>query len=133
MIQHSDLTSIDLRDCEAVTDKGLALLAESCPELHPDKLLSCAKGDLYCQALSKRRTGLTTINLENCKEVTNDSLLAFMTHCPGLIHINLAGCDKVCALVGLRPRIAHTHTHTTPPPRHIFVTGNGRYPGEADD
>ena len=105
-------------------------LAESCAELHPDQLLSCAKGDLYCTALAKRRNGLTTIDLQNCEGVTNDSLTAFMTHCPSLIHINLTGCKKVRLLFVL---LSSGCTLTDPLNIHILLTGHGRYLGEADD
>ena len=59
----SNLIDIDLRDCEAVKDHGLALLVKGCPQLLPNRLLSLAKGDLLCCAVAKAHPKLDTIDL----------------------------------------------------------------------
>ena len=100
--QHPDLREIDLQKCKAVTDKGLAALANGCPKLLPSKVLSKAKGDLFCVAVSKQHPNLVEIDLYGCKATTDKGLAALAKSCKQLLPskvLSLAKGDNFCAEV----------------------------------
>ena len=90
-----NLTEIDLRECDAVTDHGLSALMQGCSQLLPDKISSTAKGDLFCAAVASLHPDLSTIDLSACEAVTDKGVILLAQHCPGLTKINLSGCFKV--------------------------------------
>ena len=131
----TQLTSLDLTDCDAVTDKGLATLATACSQLLPDKVLSKAKGNLFCNAVAKQHPDLESINLQGCKAVSDKGLEALAFSCrqllpnkvfskakgnlfciavakqhPELAEIDLTRCKAVTDK-GLAA-LAYVHTHT---------------------
>ena len=71
---HPKLKQLDLRESVDVTDESLAMLAEGCPQLHPDRLLCMKKGDAYLEAVAKAFPTLKKINLEGCDAVTSAGL-----------------------------------------------------------
>ena len=68
---HPDLTEIDISKCGAVTDRGLAQLANNCPKLLPDKIPSLSKGDRFCAVVAKMHPSLTALDLHDCQAVTD--------------------------------------------------------------
>ena len=61
---HPDVRGyIDLRGCSQVTDFVLATLVGLFPKLHPDKIVSSAKGDRFVRAVAKNHIGLQHLSL----------------------------------------------------------------------
>lgn len=61
---HPDLReTIDLRGCSHVNDSILATFVKLCPKLHPDKIVSSAKGDRFVQAVAQTHRGLQHLSL----------------------------------------------------------------------
>jgi len=96
------IKGIDLSQCIYVTDAGLATLIEGCVNLHPDKILSKAKGDRFCQAVGVNRRKLKNIDLSQCERVTDTGLATILQECtdlhPDKILSNAKGrgfCDEV--------------------------------------
>ena len=83
--QHPELTQLDLRRFEAITDEGLALLIEGCPRLQPYSIDSAAKGDKFCGAVAKQHSELLAIDLLGCENVTDEGLKLLGEGCPKLL------------------------------------------------
>jgi len=81
---HFSVKAIDFSQCTDVTDAGLATLIEGCVKLHPDKIVSKAKGDRFCQAVAVNRRKLTHIDLSQCERVTDTGLATILQGCTGL-------------------------------------------------
>ena len=82
--KNKGVKELDLSSCADVTDSGLALLIETCPDLNPDKIISNAKGDMFLVAVSKHRQDIQEIDLTGCEGVTTVGLVALLTSCSGL-------------------------------------------------
>lgn len=67
-----------------VTDTGLAKLMRSCPNLHPDKVLSDKKGDAFLTALVTHQSQIEQIDVSSCDLVTDAGLAVMMRGCPRL-------------------------------------------------
>ena len=97
-----NLTEIDLRGCSKVTEAGLCHLAKAYKSLLPDKTLSFVKGDAYCEVVAGMQYDLTSINLRNCRGVTEDGLLLLVEQCPQLLPnstFSLVKGDEYCMAV----------------------------------
>ena len=66
----TQLTSLDLSSCWAVTDEGLHVVAATCWQL-------------------------TSLDLHNCKGVTDEGVCAVVEACPQLTSLDLCACKKV--------------------------------------
>ena len=75
-----DLTEVDLRDCDGVTDEGLAALVRKCPKLLPDKIHSRSKGEAFLLAAGTQHPNLQQIDLGNCS-VSEKSLAHLIKRC----------------------------------------------------
>ena len=75
-----DFQEVDLRDCEGATDDGLAELVQNCPNLHPDKICSHAKGESFLAAVVAQHEGLKQIDLRDCA-VSEKSLARVLRKC----------------------------------------------------
>lgn len=73
------LKTIDLWNCEQVTDLGMIRLAECCPELTSVSLWQVNS----CRLLWTTRP-----------KISDFTIIALVTNCPRLVHLNLAGCCK---------------------------------------
>ena len=79
-----NLTQVDLRDCEGVTDEGLAELVRNCPELLPDNIYSPNKGEAFLAAVQvQHREKLRRIDLGSCS-VSEKSLAHLIKKCTKL-------------------------------------------------
>lgn len=72
------LKSISLKDCDKITDKGIASLAEGCPELSYVKIDYCNIGDEAIYALSKHCKNLKFISFKFCDQITVDARLPLL-------------------------------------------------------
>ena len=121
---HPDLLDINLQDCEAVTDVGLEALAKSCPHLLPSKVISNAKGDRFCAAVAANHPGLTRIDLQECKRVTDKGLAALAQACAQLLPsevLSMKKGDAFCAAVAAQ----HPHLLEIDLLECLFVTDKG--------
>ena len=81
---HRHLTTINLQNCAAVTDGALALLLQSCPNLHPDKILSPNKANAFVKAVVQHRPNIKAIDLGNCPSIADETLAMLVTGCQSL-------------------------------------------------
>ena len=91
--ERNQITAIDLTDCQFVTDEGLAILAEKCVQLHPDKITSIYKGDKFLKAVADFQTELEEIDLTDCK-VTDKGLATLVAGCSKLLPDNIKSNKK---------------------------------------
>ena len=77
-----DVFSIDLSSCPKITDAGLGKLVQHCPQLHPDKIKSYVKGDVFLNSLAKHWPQLQSIGLAHCNKVTDVGVGELAKHCP---------------------------------------------------
>ena len=96
---HQDITEIDLRGYNTVTDASLASLIEKCPQLHPDKVLSEKKGPLFVAAVATYHSDVTEINLIGCDDVTDSSLATLLEKCENLHPDSVTASSKGAAFV----------------------------------
>ena len=89
------LDSLDLSNCNNITDTGLLELWMGCPQLASVNLGYCSKiTDASVIALSNGCPQLTDLNLWNCN-ITDASVIAISNGCPRLTSVDLYGCDKI--------------------------------------
>ena len=89
------LTTIDVLRCANVTDAGLASLVRGCQDLLPDCIISHNKGNAFLRAVADVYPTISSLDLYECKGVTDDGLKAFVEACPELKRLNLDGCIGV--------------------------------------
>jgi hypothetical protein len=92
----ANLTLVCLLDGihNTVTDAGLEKIVVGCPNLLPDNIRSVAKGDLFLAAVAVVHPGLTSINLQHCKHVTDAGLNKIVLGCPTLLPDNIRSVAK---------------------------------------
>ena len=107
----ADLTEINLDECDAVSDSGLASLIQKFVQLQPDKIISKQKGDNFLAVVAQRRSGLTHIDLTDCEAVSDQGLALLIEGCPNLepdeIVSNVKSDAFCAALTQYRPRLQH--------------------------
>ena len=113
---HQYLESIDLADCDMVTDVGLALLITKCPKLSPDRVTSAAKGDKFLAAIAEHRADISSIDLTDCYHVTDAGLAKLMEHCMDLHPDNVISTEKSDKFLSA---VAQHHSHL----KRIDVSG----------
>ena len=89
------LTTIDVLRCANVTDAGLAALVRGCRDLLPDRIISHNKGNAFLSAVAEVHPTISSLDLYECKGVTDDGLKAVVEACPELKRLNLDGCIGV--------------------------------------
>ena len=96
------LISIDLHDCDKITDVGIGALAQGCPGLINIDLCNCFKvTDVGIGVLAEGCPGLTSIVVRHCFKITDVGIGALAVGCPGLTSIDLCSCSKITD-VGIR-------------------------------
>jgi hypothetical protein len=91
--QCPQLQSVNLQQCDKVTDAGAQSLAQ-CPQLQSVNLQGCDKlTDAGVQGLAQCPQ-LQSVNLRRCGKVT-DAGVESLAQCPQLQSVNLSYCDKV--------------------------------------
>jgi hypothetical protein len=94
------LQSLDLSDCEGVTDAGVSELA-ACKHLQSLNLRLCRKvSDSGLKELA-RCPRLQSLDLQNCARVTDEGIKA-LTACQTLQELYLGGCANDVTEVGLK-------------------------------
>ena len=69
---HSQLSSVNFRGCNKLTDGAASALAQHCPQL-------------------------SSVNFESCDKLTDGAASALAQHCPQLSSVNFESCDKLTA------------------------------------
>ena len=87
----TQLRALTLEQGEQFTDRGLAAILESCPNLECFHLTSCTK--ITLKELTATCTGLRRLSLEGCRGVTDENLLPLVRQLPRLETLNLRNCS----------------------------------------
>ena len=98
-----ELTHLQIDDkCEPRFDYSgscFEKLLRGCPKLHPDKLGSGCKGDMFLTAVARTRGTITKLDLERSSSsdavITDAGLGSLAQGCPHLVHLCLRGCDEI--------------------------------------
>ncbi len=86
------IISINLSGNFQITDHSLHLLAEGCTFLTEINLTGCSEiKDVGLQDLIKKRS-LISLQLKECKRITEESLQLLPTYCPNLSFLNVESC-----------------------------------------
>lgn len=107
--------------CELTHSRLCRALASGARQLHTLILHDCPLiGDLGMQALGNRPDGcapLETIDISRCHKIGDAGILALLHGCTGLTSLNMSECRKV--RVGCSPPPTHTRarTHARTAPR----------------
>ena len=94
------LLSIEIHDCSEpkpqVTDHTLQSLAEYCTGLQSLSLRHCREiTDAGFIPISEHCCNLLSLKVEDCSQITDASIISLSTHCTGLHSLNLDGCDQI--------------------------------------
>lgn len=93
--------SLSLSHCYYVTDKGMAIIAEQCPQLEALDLNSCwLITDVSLCKLGQHCLRLTSINLSNCRKITDAGISTFLQQKSlqpslGLTELALSYCKNI--------------------------------------
>ena len=86
----SQVTSIDLYNCESISDVGVSAIAQGCPLLTRICLHGCRLiSDMGVSAIAQGCPLLISIDLNNCQSISDVGLSAIAQGCPQLTSINL--------------------------------------------
>lgn len=101
------LRTLDLEECNRVSDRGIGAVARGCPKLTALSVANCTRlsgGSLL--ALAKYCKGLEEINLCFCSEIQDNPVATLVQGCSKLRRIALGHCDKLTdksvAQIGIR-------------------------------
>ena len=81
------LESLSLRSCMYITDTGLINISEQCPNISKLDVSSIVN-------LAISDTSIISIST-HCKQITDTSIMSISTHCTGLQSLNLDGCREI--------------------------------------
>ena len=83
--KHIALTSIDLTECDNITDKGLSSIVNSCPNLSVLDLRLCRQiTDIGMDAIARSCKHLTSLNLGDCQQISESALKKVASSCKSL-------------------------------------------------
>jgi hypothetical protein len=87
---------IDSGRYPGVTELSLHSIAENCTGLQSINLDCCRQiTDSSIISISTDCTGLHSLNLELCQLITNASIISISSHCTRLQSLNLEGCNRI--------------------------------------
>ena len=90
------LTSIDLSNCDGISDIGVSAIAEGCHQLTSIDLRGCQSiSDIGVSAIAEGCHQLTSITLSNCDGISDISVSALAEGCHQLTSINLVCCQNI--------------------------------------
>ena len=90
------LTSIDLSNCDGISDIGVSAIAEGCHQLTWINLSCCRSiSDTGVSAIAEGCHQLASICLGGCDSISDIGVSALAEGCRHLTSINLHGCQKV--------------------------------------
>ena len=89
------LSSIDISS-DNITDDTLQSIAEHCTGLQSLSLNYCWEiTEAGLIAISEHCTGLQSLNLNDCEQITDASIISMSTHCTGLEKLHLDDCHHI--------------------------------------
>lgn len=90
------LKSIDISNCQELTEKGVIGFFTNCPELHKFWAANCNKS-VTDESLVRftQSTELVSFNIEFCNQVSETSLQVITAACPPLKELYISGCTKL--------------------------------------
>jgi len=111
------LRYLNLRGCEQVSDSAVDWLSKSCSRLRSLDLGKCDVSDLGLKLLSENCPNLKKLSVKSCALVTDAGVEAVSRYCRGLQHLNIQDVAGV-SLQGYRAVRAHCRRciieHTNP-------------------
>jgi len=111
------LRYLNLRGCEQVSDSAVDWLSKSCSRLRSLDLGKCDVSDLGLKLLSENCPNLKKLSVKSCALVTDTGVEAVSRYCRGLQHLNIQDVAGV-SLQGYRAVRAHCRRciieHTNP-------------------
>lgn len=83
-----NLSCLKMESCALVTERSLYMLGDRCPFLEVLDLTDCSVSNTGLKSIS-RCTGLTTLKLGLCENISNEGLTHIAAHCSNLQEIDL--------------------------------------------
>lgn len=83
-----NLSCLKMESCALVTERSLYMLGDRCPFLEVLDLTDCSVSNSGLKSIS-RCTGLTTLKLGLCENISNEGLTHIAAHCSNLQEIDL--------------------------------------------
>ena len=105
------ITTLDLAECNRVTDAGLACLAVGCTAITTLDLSYCIQiTDAGLLSLAGC-TAITTLSLSGLREVTDAGLLSLAAGCTTITSLRLVSCEQIteAGLASLRDEYPNIH------------------------
>ncbi|MCL7023211.1 hypothetical protein MKW94_016513 [Papaver nudicaule] len=90
----SNIQTLYLECCLAITDYGFSLMASGCPHLTSISLYKCSISDIGLEALAKSCSSLQKVNLSWCG-ITDTGIISLGKSCSSLQKLNLSNCVSV--------------------------------------
>lgn len=87
-ISCGNLSCLKMESCALVTERSLYMLGDRCPFLEVLDLTDCSVSNSGLKSIS-RCTGLTTLKLGLCENISNEGLTHIAAHCSNLQEIDL--------------------------------------------
>ncbi|KAF8358843.1 fbxl-1 [Pristionchus pacificus] len=89
-----NLQSLNLANCNLISDASLQALAKGCKQLVTLELAHCTPlSDSGFTHLGRSCTKLERIDLEDCINITDSSVICFSMNCPNLANLGLSHCE----------------------------------------
>ena len=86
------LRYLNLRGCEAVSDDSLEVLARSCSRLRALDLGKCDITDRGLRLLAEHCPNLKKLSVKSCELVTDEGVRSIAYYCRGLRQLNIQDC-----------------------------------------
>ena len=96
----SKLKLLDVSFCDKITDQALRYISEGITKLTSLSLSACPISDAGLQHIAKALLNLETLNIGQCRQVTDQGVLAITNSLKLLTAIDLYGCVNI-STVGL--------------------------------
>ncbi|KAI3881725.1 hypothetical protein MKW92_031993 [Papaver armeniacum] len=93
-IYGSNIQTLYLECCLAITDYGFSLMASGCPRLTSISLYRCNISDVGLEYLAKSCSSLQKVNLSWCG-ITDTGIISLGESCSSLQKLNLSNCRSV--------------------------------------
>ncbi|KAI3978307.1 hypothetical protein MKX01_013105 [Papaver californicum] len=90
----SNIQTLYLECCLAITDNGFSLMASGCPRLTSISLYQCNISDIGLEDLAKSCSSLQKVNLSWCG-ITDTGLKSLGESCSSLQKLNLSNCGSI--------------------------------------
>lgn len=109
----SSLKSLNLRNCNLITNKGIQLIAHNCPKLTHLNVSQCyllSDYALLALAEAQKYPGLRHLNLSFCTKFTESGISWIAERCPYILRLDLTRCSiKKGSLLAIQGSWKYSH------------------------